>query len=361
MLEQRDLKDLVAYEGEQPVLSVYVATNLARDAKEAVSIAVKNRIKALGSDLQDKEVERIHNYLDYQYDWQSRGVALFAAGDALWKAITLPLAVSTQAYLTEKPFVGPLADLIDQFEPYIVALLDRASLRLFSVSSGTIRSETEAIGEQLKRHKQGGWAAARYQRHEDHLALRNIKQSIDVIRDYCDRKGCTRLMLAGSTDVLAQVKDLLPTSMREAVMGEFAADTETSPADILERSFDIVEQITLDEERELVRDVITAAEKGGNGVIGLADSLYALQQGRVRTLLVHEDYSAGGFACTSCDYVAAEHSEACPFCRTKGMAPVKDAVNRAIHKAIDTGAHINIIRENDDLHRVGDIAAVLRY
>jgi len=361
MLEQRDLQDLVAYEGKQSVVSVYVATDLAKRAKEAISLAVRNRIRALDSTPPERDIERIHNYVDYEYDWQSRGVALFSAGDALWKTIALPVPVPTQAYLTEKPYVGPLIDLIDQFEPYIVGLLDRSSLRLFFVGSGTIRSETETVGEQLKHHRQGGWAAARYQRHEDHLALRNLKQTIEVMQDYCERKGCTRLMLAGSGDVLAQVKELLPPAMGSAVIGEFPADINSSPAEILTRSFDIVEQITLDEERELVESVITAAEKGGNGVIGLPDSLYALQQGRVRLLLVHEDYAAPGYACSSCDYVAAEHSDTCPFCRAEGMQPVKDAVNRAIHKAINTGARINVIRDNEDLHRVGNIAAVLRY
>ena len=67
--------------------------------------------------------------------------------------------------------------------------IDRETVRLFSIANGSIRSETEAYGEQVKRHKQGGWASARYQRHEDKLALQNIKQAVELINEFCADSG----------------------------------------------------------------------------------------------------------------------------------------------------------------------------
>jgi hypothetical protein len=43
------------------------------------------------------------------------------------------------------------------------------------------------------------------------------------------------------------------------------------------------------------------------------------------------------------------------------MVEIPDAVNRAIHKAIETGADVNIVRQNEELTKSGKIAAVLRY
>lgn len=361
MLAKSDLQELVGYDGDASVLSLYVATDLARQPKDGIMLAVRDRLKRLGSTPPGHLVERVQRFLDYEYDWQSRGVAIFAAGDGLWKTVPLPVPVTTQAYYTQSPYVRVLTDLMDRFTPYVVALVDRTSLRLFTVSAGTIHSETEAVGEQLKRHKQGGWSATKYQRREDNLALHNLKQAVEVMRVYCEEKGCGRLVLAGSQEVLAQVKELMPPPLREQVIGEVPAGMDAAPNEILDRSLELMERIVAEEERALVSDVVTAATKGGNGVIGLADALYALQQGRVRELLVAEGYTAPGYVCPACGYVAAEASPHCPFCSHEGMEGVEDAVNRAIHKAVQTGADVNIIRENPELEAAGHIAAVLRY
>ena len=111
----------------------------------------------------------------------------------------------------------------------------------------------------------------------------------------------------------------------------------------------------------MVEAAITAASKGGAGVIGLADTLYALHQGQVRLLLVEENYHAAGHVCTHCGYVAAQASAKCPLCSYESLSETPDVVNRAIHKAIETGAAVNIVRHNEALAKAGGIAAILRY
>ncbi len=106
---------------------------------------------------------------------------------------------------------------------------------------------------------------------------------------------------------------------------------------------------------------ITAAAKGSNGVVGLADTLYVLHQGRVRLLLVEENYHAPGFICANCGYVAGQQAAACPFCQSDQVTETPDVVNFAIHKAIETGADVNIVRQSEALSQAGGIAAILRY
>ncbi len=361
MLEKRNLQELVGYAGDTPVLTLYVSTDLAREPKESVTLAVRNCLRELGTALPQQQIERVQHFLDYEYDWEARGVAIFSAGEDLWRTIPLPTPVATKAHYGDLPHLSELCDVVDRYGQYVVALVDTGNLRLFTVESGLVHSETEAAGEQLKRHRQGGYAAARYQRHEENLALHNLKQAVEEIRSYGERNACRRLVLAGATEVLAQLKDLMPVALRDQVIGEFAADMESSPSEILARSMAVVDAATKEEERTLVTGVVTAASKGGAGVTGLPDTLYALQQGRVRQLLVEEEYSALGYRCAACGYVAAEHSRTCPFCGASEMLAVPDAVNRAIHRTIQTGAEVNVIRDNPELHNAGGIAALLRY
>jgi peptide chain release factor subunit 1 len=366
MIVDKEIQSLVEFRGNNRVLSLYLNTDLAHKSRDAIKLMLRERLHSLEEKPAAEDVRAIERFLDFEYDWQSRGIAIFSAGDELWKTIPLPVAVSTQAYYAEKPYVNVLTDVLDRLGRYVVALIDRQSVRLFSMAWGRIQAETETSGEEIKHHKQGGWAAARFQRHESNLALHNLKQAVEIIQEFCQAEfppetGHPRLILAGSSEVLTQVKEMLPKALRSQVIGEFSADMESISNEILNRSLDILAQADLEEERKVVTDVITAAAKGGAGVIGLADTLYVLHQGRVRHLLVEEDFRASGFACASCGYIAAEHSVKCPFCGHEELTAVPDAVNRAIHKAVQTGADVNIVRQNEDLIQAGSIAAALRY
>ena len=365
MIEDRDLQSLVEFAGTRPVLSVYLDTDLADKSKAAVKLMLRNRI----GDLKHQgaqEVRAVQKYLDFEFDWQSRGLAIFASGDDLWMALPLPVPVGVQATVADRPYVRPLTDVLDRFGKYGVAVVDRESVRLFSVAWGRILPETEAFGEELKHHRQGGWAAARYQRHEDNLALHNLKQAVEVIQAFCTSSECQNLVLAGSSEALSQIRGLMPNQMRRQIMGEFIVEMTASPDEILSRSLDVAVQMDLAAEKQMVSEAVTAAAKGGAGVTGLSDTLHLLHQGRVRMLLVDASFAVPGQVCAQCGYAVAELADdesgaKCPFCGQEAMKEAADVVNQAIYKAVETGAGVNIVRNSAELATAGGIAALLRY
>ncbi len=353
------IASLVRFEGSDDVLSLYLNTDLTTTTKDAVKLTFRQFTGTLeGAPPQD--VARVARYLDTEYDWQSLGLAFFSSGDQLWEVVGLPASAEDGAYVSNKPHISELLALADRFKPYSVALLDREGVRLFLIADGRIQPKTEVFGEELKRHKQGGWAAARYQRHADHLALRNLKQSVELIDTYCQKAKTDRLVLAGSSDVLNQVRDLLPESLRRAVVGEFAADMQAPLEEILRRSAEIATIADELADLEAVRAVITSAAKGGQGVIGLSDTLYTLHEGRVHQVFVAPDTEAQGYECTNCGYIATERLK-CPFCGNEEAMSVPDAVNRALHKALRGGAAVEVVRDSEELRVAGGIAATLRY
>jgi peptide subunit release factor 1 (eRF1) len=360
MIEDKGLSDLVAYSGKGQVLSLYLDTDLAHRSKEAIKLSFRERSKGLDK-LAAADILAVEKYLDYEYDWQSRGLAIFAAGEELWRIVPLPIAVTTQAVWADKPYVRVLSDVLDRFGSYVVALLDRESLRLLSISWAQVQAEASAVGDELKHHKQGGRSAARFQRHENNLALHNLKQAVELTQSFLQEAGSKRLMLAGSSAVIAEFRELLPKALRAQVIAEFAADREASDNELLVRSLDIAAQVDQQREAQLVADTITAAAKGGAGVIGMDDTLAALHQGRVHQLLVQEDFHAGGYVCRRCGYIGAAKSVTCPFCGYDAMDEVPDAINRAIQKAVQTGAAVIVVRQNEALTKAGGIAAALRY
>ncbi len=360
MIADQELQTLIDFKGDRPVLTLYLDTDLTHQSKDAVKLTARQQLKDYGKQAH-REIQVIDKYLDFEYDWQSPGLAIFASGGDLWQTIPLPVPVRPQAYYTERPYIRVLSDVKDRLTPYVVALLDSESLRLFEVTAGTIRTGSETSGEEIKRHRQGGWAAARFQRHEDNMAMHNLKQAAQKIQDFLQETGCSRLILAGNPEAMTQIKDLLPKPLLGQMIGEFAADMEATPKDLLTRSLDIVAQVDQAEEQRIVSEAVTAAAKGGAGVIGLVDTLFALHRAQVRTLLIEEDYHAPGYVCGNCGFVLAEQVEKCPFCNQEAISETPDAADRAIEKALKTGADVNIVRDNEELDRAGGIAATLRY
>ncbi len=360
MANDKTLDTLVNFDGSGKVLSVYLDTELGNKSKETVRLRFRDSVRDL-EDSAGPEIEAVQEYLDFEFDWETRGLGLWVSGDDLWEVATFPAPVKDRAVYTKDPYIRIFVDALDRFAPYGVAVVDNEKVRLFSVAWGRIQAESEAFGQGVKRHKQGGWAAARYQRHEDHLALRNLKNAVDVMEAFCQEWEYRRFVLGGTSDVLARVKELLPQQMREWVVGDFIVDIEAAPDEILERSFEIVRQADLEEKERLVSEAFTAASKGGPGVTGLHDTVYALHQGEVLALLVDGEYAPSGYVCDACGFVSEHTQPACPFCEYDEMIEVPDIVDLAIHKAIETGARVNVVRDSEQLREAGGIAALLRY
>ena len=133
-----------------------------------------------------------------------------------------------------------------------------------------------------------------------------------------------------------------------------------SEADILDRSLEIIAEVEREREKALVESVITAAAKGGAGAIGLADTLGAMYEGRVRILLVTEGYKATAYRCEQCGYIVAQAQEECPFCGSK-VKQIDAAVDLIVREVIDQGGQVEVVRDSPALEKAGHIGALLRY
>ncbi len=358
------LQELAAYRSVNNILSIYLDTDLRSKSKEAVRLMLRDRLRGIEQHVPAGLLQRVADYLDFEFDWRPRGLALFVS-EELWQVMPLPVAVPVQAVWAAQAYVRPLSDVIDRFGAYNVALIDRQSLRVFAVRMGEIQAQTEALGEALKRHRQGGWSAQIYQRRQDNLAIHNLKQAAEALEAFTEQAGVHRLVLGGSPDVLVQFREVLPRHLQEQIVGEFVADISASTHKALQLSLDVAQQADLAQEQALVQEAITAANKGGQGVIGMADTVYALHQGRARLLLVSDTFHGQAQVCGHCGSVSVEAAATspgeCPLCGHDAVVAVDDVANLAVRKALETGATVNIVRNNAELDEAGGMAALLRY
>jgi peptide chain release factor subunit 1 len=364
VIATRDLRQLAAFTGlKAPVLSLYLDTDLSRNQKEQVKLTLRDLLEqARGANAPEDDLTRVTRYVDLEYDWQGKGLIVFSClADGLWELYPLPVPVQSHVYVGDKAYLMPLSNLLDRYAPYGVALVGQEGARLFLIDMGGIVREENTIGEPIKRHKQGGWSAPRFQRHVEKHAAANLKAAAESMARFCAANDCSRVILAGTEENTARFFDLLPTSLRQSVEGTIALDVNAAPSTVVERSREILDDLEEERERELVDRLITTRHAGGPAATGLADTLFTLQEGRVLTLLVEDGFAAPGFVCPGCDYLSIDETEHCLFCGTANARQVGNIVEYALHKAFVQGATIRVIPSGTALTEAGQIGALLRY
>ena len=96
------------------------------------------------------------------------------------------------------------------------------------------------------------------------------------------------------------------------------------------------------------------------GVIGLQDTLDALREGRIQSLVIEEGYRVPGARCTGCGYCSSDPIETCPFCGSK-MEQISDVVELAVHQVMAAGGDVEVLRPTQTVEAFKKIGAILRY
>ncbi|MDH7487917.1 MAG: Vms1/Ankzf1 family peptidyl-tRNA hydrolase [Anaerolineae bacterium] len=363
MFDEKDVRELAAFHADgATVLSLYLSTDPSRHVKDEVKLSLRGMLKqavALGAAQAD--ADRMDRFVELEYDWQAKGLAMFSCqAQDFWRALPVSVPVSNHVFVADRPYVKPLSDMLDEYGRFAVALVDQEGARVILYHLGIVEDTAGTFGTELKRHKKGGWAAQRLQRRQDEKAHQNLKDAVTLVKDFCNKHRCKRLIAGGQEETVSRFLSMLPKALRDSVIGTMPIDITASESEALARAQDLLEKAERDREAALIQQMITAATKGGPGAIGLADTLTALQEERVHILLVEEGFQATAFRCDHCGYIGAQKTKTCVYCGGP-MVPVKDAVDAIVRRAIRRGVEIEFVQGNEDLKRAGQIGAILRY
>ncbi len=363
MMQEQDLQELaeLVTDGE-PVLSLYLNLDRHNRSGEEHKLALRQLLaQAAEQGAAAPDIERIERFFETEFDRQGRSVTCFSCQAVkFWRTFSLLVPIQNSVYVGRRSYVRPLSDLFDNYESFAVIMVDREGARVLTYRLGALADTAGTLGAEVKRHKQGGLAAQKLQRHEDQEARHNLRDAAEWAADYLTRQNVTRAVISGTEENLAVFKSQLPRPLADKVVGSINLDVNASPAEAWERAYEVAQTSQKQQEQDLLEQVITLAHKGGAGALGLEDTLAALQQGRVHQLLIDPSLRRSGAQCAHCSAVLVERHEACPYCGGK-LQPSSDVVNLAVHAAVDAGLKVSTLEPNKRLAEVGQIAAVLRY
>lgn len=363
MIDQSDLQKLVGFDAsskEAAVLSLYLDVDPRGRTVEQYRLALRHLLESVNGNATKEDRARIERFVEMEYDRQSRGLVCFSCeAENLWYAFPLMAPVSDTVFTGLRPYIKPLGGIMDTYGRYGVVLVDKEGGRIFVFNLGAVEGITDVVGEDVKRHKQGGWASARFQRHEDEAAYRNLKDAAEITAELVRTGQMRRLILAGTDANVAQFTTLLPKQAQQAIVATLSADVSTNATEIGERSLALIREVDATRKQQLVERLVTTASKDGPATLGLASTLAAGFAGRVYHLVLDDSYAAPAVRCDNCGYVGVEDAAVCPLCET-ALRVLPDAADSLVRWAMTQDLEVTFLHD-DALYETGHIGAFLRY
>jgi peptide chain release factor subunit 1 len=366
MFSHTELQELLAFEaGDSQALSFYANVDAGQQPRETIKQQARGLLREAPDELA-ADVAAIEKYLDLSHDWSKPGLAIFSCqAQDFFRVYPAAVPFRNRLRVGAKPYVKPLAHLLDHYAHYGVVLVDRVGARFFEFHLGELQHTGGFLGEDVRKLKHGGGMAAASgmrggasgDRAEDETAARNLREAATAAVHFFEHKDIRRLFLGGTTETVSQFRDLLPRRLQSCLAGTFAIEMNASEHEVRDRSLALLTEANDQREKKLVETMIGGAAQGGAAVTGLADTLTAVSEGRVQTLVVSDGFKAAGLmdkaSRTLLDTDAGYGQENGQF------EAVDDVVEAAVARAMSHGGHVEIISDNPNLERVGRIGALL--
>ena len=341
MMTLEQIEQIAAFDGKGArVLSLCLAIEPAGLVRCAYRVVFEDLVKELEAGLEEaaradfgREVGKVREWLEGQPPW-GRGLAVFSCiPGGLWRAEAFAVPIASHVTFDPSPDVAPLLELLDEYERYAVAVVDKEKARLLTVFAGEVEDSELFRDFVFGKTDQGGLSQPDYQRHHETHVHWHLEKVVRRLADLHRRRRFDRLILAGPSEATAELRRLLPATLERRA------------------------------EERLLDEIIDLAGPAGRPTLGLEPTLAALWSASVRTLAISADLRVTGSECPNCDRLDRGRVVHCPTCG-KAMRPVHDLAHRAMARAATQSARVDVLRGAAG-HRLmdlgGGLAALLRY
>jgi hypothetical protein len=361
-----ELAGIVSERG--PIISVYI--NLGAEFNEARSIGarLKNLLEPIEADSEKlghddrlairETCSAILSLEPRIAATRDKCIAIFRGGQpALDELLILPRKTWDVAIVGSKPYLRPLHAALDAFHVVATVVVDPRRSEIWVSHMGDILDHAVVTTEPIRKSDYAGWHGLdehRSRNHAEETVARHFRTVEERLLDLHDKHRLDAVFAGGREETVKAFLGYLSEPTQRLVADTFVVDVHTAtPATLAAITAELEERYEQRLEMELVETTIDTARAGGLAVIGLADTIAAVNLGAVGHLIVQGAGMNAGWACPTCGWLSSSGPD-CGGCG--GQAdPVTDILELVVARARDQGAtveHVMIPTELEQ-HRVG--------
>ncbi len=242
--------------------------------------------------------DRISAWLESELDPAASGVYIVAhEPSGVFEATGLNLPVETSITLSPAPRIYKLVRMIEDHPTYAVLQADQENATLSFITRGA-RDRSVQLESSLypRRHQQGGWSQARFQRRADERVEAFARDTIDQVERALRETGVDVLILAASEVMLSALTNEMPDRLKDVVVDTVRMESVVSPDEKIAQTLPVAEQAERAREQESVTRLKDAIGQAGWGAAGPDESIRKLQNGQVDTLVMSDTFEGDGWA-----------------------------------------------------------------
>lgn len=269
-----------------------------------------------------------------------------------------------------------LAPTADDVQTRVTSLLHRAERRLEGIAprlghdardgaradrldAGRLVEIADRTEDVPGRHDQAAGLRRRYERHIEDIVGHHLKRVADTL-DRCARTlRDARVVLVGTAETLAGFEEMLAHDTRAAVVGRTSVEAHAGAGKLLAAVRPILDAWWAGRESELIERWREEAARNGRAAAGWEATLEAASDGRVETLLVEAGVDRPAYECPRCGRAQLTDG-ICLIDGTRLESGDAD-IDVVVHRTLENGGTVRVIRERRDLDPVGGLGALLRF
>lgn len=308
-----------------------------------------------------EDLNAVYQYVTGEFQRQGyKGLVIFKSGpDKIWHVYSLAVPVPTRLVISREAYTKILSAVLDEHKRFCTVVVDRKKARYFTVYLGQIEEHqgvfiNEWVPDKVKEGEWAGLKQSRIARHiEDHV-LHHLKECAKFSFSFFQAHQFDYLILGGHKELTTKFKMLLHPYLKARVAGVFISEPDSSLTQILAKSLLVEEEIEKAEGKKVISKLAEAAKR--LTVVGLEETVSALNKGQVSSLVIKDNFYPEGWYCLK-DYFLSVKEESCPVCGER-LEFTQDLSEAMVQTAIERHAKVETIMHLDFPQQVG---AILRF
>lgn len=373
MKQQGLLKKLAEMEAtDSPFVSVYLNAQPNEHGKDNFDVFLKKQLNEYPDNFEERsderksfesDAERIREFMD-DIRPSANGVAIFACSgaDDYFQTIQFDVPFEEDAFVvSDRPYLFPLARLIEQNPKCAVVATDTNSANIYVVQRGRVLEEEEIENFKTNRTEVGGWSQMRFQRHIDNFHKQHAKEVIEELAKLVRDENIKHIVLAGNEEVVIPIlREQLTKELEEKIVGTVKVDLSEPENDLFEKVEQAINQHDMLEDKEKVEYLFEQNYDDGFSVTGVDRTLAALSNGQVQELYLSANFDEIKFNAKQVkqvleNYAPGEDDE------TPSVGDRRQVVDELIRRAVESADTIRFIEDENLLEKAGGVGALLRY
>lgn len=356
----------------KPFISIYLNAEPNEHGRDNFDIFLKKQLSEHQSNFEeeseerasfDRDIEKINKYVQ-KIKPSANGVAIFACSgeNDYFKTFEFDVPFEKNQFVVkDKPFVYPLARMVDQNPEFAVVLADSNMAKIYLMQRGKVLNNEEIENEKYSRSEAGGWSQMRFQRHIDEMRKQHAKEVVEELEKIVREEDVRQIVLAGNKDVVIPLlNEEMNDFLNERIVGTVRMEIDAAESQIIDEATTAIKQNDTLRDKEKIDHLKEENYDEGKGVTGIAKTLEALANGQVQELYLTAkfdelEYNENEVREILKAYAPGEDG------KTPNSKNSQEIADDMISRALESAERIRFIEDENLLEEFGGVGALLRY